>query len=71
VALKKAEDKFQKLKLKSEALDQMIDCCLLAGYTSNEDRVEKELQNIVLQKSVEDELARLKSRLKAKTRTRF
>jgi phage shock protein A len=71
VALKKAEDKLQKLKLKSEALDQMIDCGLLADYTSNEDKVEKELQNIELQKSVEDELARLKSRLKAKKRKRI
>ena len=71
VALKKAEDKLQKLKLKSEALDQIIDCDLLADYTSNEDKVEKELQNIELQKSVEDELARLKSRLKAKKRKRI
>jgi phage shock protein A len=71
VALNKAEDKLEKLKLKSEALDQMIDCGLLACYTSNEDKVEKELQNIELQKSVEDELARLKSRLKAKKRKRI
>jgi phage shock protein A len=71
VALKKAEDKLEKLKLKSEVLDKMIDCGLLACYTSNEDKVEKELQNIELQKSVEDELARLKSRLKAKKRKRI
>ena len=71
VALKKAEDKLEKMKARSDALDQMIDSGLLADYDSNEDKVEKELQNIELQKSVEDELARLKSRSKAKKRKRM
>jgi phage shock protein A len=68
VALKKAEDKLEKLRAKSQALDQMIDSGMLADYSSNEDRVERELQNIVLQKSVENDLARIKSRSNAKKR---
>jgi phage shock protein A len=68
VALKKAEDKLEKMKAKSVALDQMIDSGLLADYDSNEDKVEKELQNIELQKSVEDELVRLKKEKECRRR---
>jgi phage shock protein A len=71
VALKKAEDKLEKLRAKSQALDQMIESGMLVDYTSNEDKVEKQLQNIELEKSVDDELARLKSKLKAKKRKRM
>jgi phage shock protein A len=71
MTLKKAEDKLEKLKAKSQALDQMIDSGMLIDCTSNEDRVEKELQSIALQKAVEEDLARLKSRSNSKKRKRI
>jgi phage shock protein A len=66
IALRKAEEKLEKLKAKSQALDEMIDSGMLIDYTSNEDKVEKELQNITIQKSVEDELMRLKAKKRKK-----
>ena len=44
----------------------MIDSGMLTDYSSNEDKVEKELENIKVQKSVEDELMRLKSKRRKK-----
>jgi hypothetical protein len=39
----------------------MIDSGVLTDYTSNKDEIERELQNITVQDSVEEELAKLKS----------
>ena len=66
IALSKAEEKLEKLKAKSQTLDEMIDSGMLTDYSSNEDKVEKELENITVQKSVEDELMRLKSKRRKK-----
>jgi phage shock protein A len=66
IALNKAEEKLEKLKAKSQTLDEMIDSGMLTDYSSNEDKVEKELENITVQKSVEDELMRLKSKRRKK-----
>jgi phage shock protein A len=66
VALRKAEEKLEELKAKSQALDEMIDSGILSDYTSNEDKVEEVLQNITIQKSVEDELMRLKAKKRKK-----
>lgn len=66
IALRKAEEKLEKLKAKSQALDEMIDTGMLIDYTSNEDKIEKELQSITIQKLVEDELMRLKAKKRKK-----
>ena len=71
IALNKAEEKLEKLKAKSQTLDEMIDSGMLADYSSNEDKVEKELENITVQKSVEDELMRLKSKRRKKILERY
>jgi phage shock protein A len=49
------------MKAKSEALDDMINSGTLTDYTSNKDEIERELEKITVQGSVEEELAKLKS----------
>jgi hypothetical protein len=39
----------------------MINSGVLTDYTSNKDEIEKELEKITVQNSVEEELAKLKS----------
>ena len=63
LALRKAEDKLEKLKAKSQALDEMIDSGMLIDYSSNKDEIEQELERITMQGLVEDELARLKGQI--------
>jgi phage shock protein A len=66
LALRKAEDKLERLKAKSQALDEMIDSGILADYISNKDEIEKELEKIAIQGSVEDELVKLKGQIDLK-----
>jgi phage shock protein A len=66
IALSKAEEKLEKLKAKSQTLDEMIDSGMLTDYTSNEDKFEKELENITVQKTVEDELMMLQAKRRKK-----
>jgi phage shock protein A len=61
IAMERAEDKTEKMKAKSEALDDMINSGVLTDYTSNKDEIEKELEKITVQSSVDEELAKLKS----------
>ena len=61
MAMNRAEDKAEKMKAKSEALDDMINSGTLTDYTSNKDEIERELEKITVQGSVEEELAKLKS----------
>ncbi len=61
MAMNRAEEKTERLRAKSQALDEMIDSGVLTDYTSNKDEIERELQNITVQDSVEEELAKLKS----------
>ena len=61
MAMNRAEDKTEKMKAKASALDEMINSGVLTDYTSNKDEIEKELENITIQGSVEEELAKLKS----------
>jgi phage shock protein A len=49
------------MKAKSQALDDMMNSGVLTDYTSNKDEIEKELEKITVQSSVEEELAKLKS----------
>ena len=61
MAMNKAEEKTERMRAKSQALEEMIDSGVLTDYTSNKDEIERELQNITVQDSVEEELAKLKS----------
>lgn len=61
MAMDRAEDKTEKMKAKSQALDDMMNSGVLTDYTSKNDEIEKELEKITVQSSVEEELAKLKS----------
>jgi|SRR5215217_1680805 len=65
IAMNKAEEKTEKMKAKSQALDEMIESGVLTDYTSstNEDGglIEKQLEDVATQESVEQELAKLKA----------
>jgi phage shock protein A len=61
MALNKAEEKTEKMKAKSGALDEMMNSGVLTDYTSSKDTIEKELEQITLKGSVEEELAKLKA----------
>src|ERR671930_1466008 len=61
MAMDRAEDKTEKMRAKSQALDDMINSGVLTDYTSNKDEIERELEKITVQNSVEEELAKLKS----------
>jgi phage shock protein A len=62
ISMSKAEEKTEKMRAKSQALDEMIDSGVLTDYTSGKDDViEKELEETTAQRSVEDELAKLKA----------
>jgi phage shock protein A len=61
MAMDRAEEKTEKMRAKSQALDDMINSGVLTDYTSNKDEIERELEKITVQTSVEEELAKLKS----------
>ena len=61
MSMNRAEDKTEKMRAKSQALDEMINSGVLTDYTSNKDEIERELEKITVQNSVEEELAKLKS----------
>jgi len=61
ISMSRAEEKTERLRAKSQALDEMIDSGVLTDYTSNKDEIEKELEKITVQNSVDEELAKLKS----------
>jgi phage shock protein A len=56
------------MRAKSQALDEMINSGVLTDYTSNKDEIERELEKITVQASVEEELAKLKSEKERKKR---
>ncbi|HEU4823284.1 MAG TPA: PspA/IM30 family protein, partial [Nitrososphaeraceae archaeon] len=60
-ALNKAEEKTEKMKAKSGALDEMISSGVLTDYTTDKDSIEKELEQVTLKGSVDEELAKLKA----------
>jgi phage shock protein A len=61
MALNKAEEKTEKMKAKSGALDEMINSGVLTDYTTSKDSIERELEQVTLKGSVEEELAKLKA----------
>ena len=68
MAMNKAEEKTERMKAKSQALDEMINSGVLTDYTANKDEIEKELEKVTVQNSVEEELAKLKSEKQRKKR---
>lgn len=68
ISIQRAEVKTEKIKAKSEALDDMINSGVLSDYTSNKDQFNKELEKITVQRSVDEELAKLKSERERKKR---
>jgi phage shock protein A len=71
IAMSQAEDKTEKMKAKSQALDDMMDSGVLTDSSSNNiDIIERELEILSIKGSVEEELAKLKAeRTKKKKRT--
>src|ERR1051326_1750154 len=61
MAMSRAEDKAEKMKAKSQALDEMIDSGVLTDYTSNKDDIERELEQVSVKSSVDEELAKIKA----------
>ncbi len=61
MAMNRVEEKAERMKSKAQALDEMIDSGVLVDYTSNKDEIESELEQITVDKSVEEELAKLKA----------
>jgi phage shock protein A len=61
IAMNRVEEKAERMKSKAQALDEMINSGVLVDYTSNKDEIENELEQITVNKSVEEELAKLKA----------
>ena len=61
MAMSRAEDKTEQMKAKAKALDEMIDSGVLTDYTNKRDDViERELEQVSVKASVEEELEKLK-----------
>ncbi len=61
IAMNRAEEKAERMKSKALALDEMIDSGVLTDYSSDKDEIETELKKITVDRSVEEELAKLKA----------
>ena len=61
MAMNRVEEKAERMKSKAQALDEMISSGVLVDYTSNKDEIESEPEQITVNKSVEEELAKLKA----------
>jgi phage shock protein A len=64
LAMQRAEEKVENMKAKSEALDEMLEVGVLEDYTSSKDDIERELEKVSIDASIEEELARLKKKKK-------
>jgi phage shock protein A len=61
MAMSRAEDKTEQMKAKAKALDEMIDSGVLTDYTNKrDDIIERELEQVSVTASVEEELEKLK-----------
>jgi len=61
MAMSRAEDKTEQMKAKAKALDEMIDSGVLTDYTNKgDDMIERELEQVSVKASVEEELEKLK-----------
>ncbi|MGH9950425.1 MAG: PspA/IM30 family protein [Nitrososphaeraceae archaeon] len=61
ISMNRVEEKAERMKSKAQALDEMISSGVLVDYTSNKDEIENELEQITVNKSVEEELSKLKA----------
>jgi phage shock protein A len=64
LTMERAEEKVESMKSKAEALDEMIERGVLTDYTSNKDEIEKELEKVSMEASIEEELLKLKRKKK-------
>lgn len=71
MAMNRAEDKTEKMKAKAQALDELMDSGALVDYTSNKDQIERELEKVTVQGSVEEELAKLKAEKERKKKQKL
>ncbi|MDQ3872335.1 MAG: PspA/IM30 family protein [Thermoproteota archaeon] len=71
MAMNRAEEKTERMRAKSQALDDMMNSGVLTDYTSNKDEIERELEKITVQNSVDEELAKLKSEKERKKKQRL
>ncbi|MGC2575285.1 MAG: PspA/IM30 family protein [Candidatus Nitrosopolaris sp.] len=61
MAMSRAEDKTEQMKAKAKALDEMMDSGVLTDYTNKrDDMIERELEQVSVKASVEEELEKLK-----------
>ena len=74
MALNRAEDKTEQMKVKSQALDEMLESGTLTDYTSSSDsgsdEIERELEKSSLSGPVEQELAKLKAENRRKRKSK-
>jgi hypothetical protein len=61
MTMQRAEDEAKMTKAECEALNGRINCGVLTDYASNKDKIEKELEKITVQNSVNGDLAKLKT----------
>ncbi|HET6730277.1 MAG TPA: PspA/IM30 family protein [Nitrososphaeraceae archaeon] len=61
ISMNRAEEKAERMKSKAQALDEMIDSGVLVDYSSDKDEIESELEKVTVNRSVEEELAKLKA----------
>ena len=52
MAMNRAEEKTEKMRAKSQAMDEMIDSGVLTDYTSNKDDIERELEKVSIKGSL-------------------
>lgn len=62
MAMQRAEEKVENMKAKSQALDEMLEVGMLEDVTSSKDDIERELEKVSIDASIEEELAKLKKK---------
>ena len=68
MAMSRAEDKTEKMRAKSQALDEMIDSGVLTDYTSSKSDIDRELEKVSMKGSVDEELAKIKAEQETKNK---
>ncbi len=62
-AMHRVEEKTERMKARTLALDELMETGVLTDYTTNKDMIEKELENAMIKSSVDKELERMKASL--------
>lgn len=69
LAIDRAENKTEQMRARAAAIDELVSTGLLEDLTTEGDVVDRELQQLTMSQSVEDELAELKRQLNAPEET--